>query len=523
MPKQNQSSKENPTNQLKTISDFAKRKGFVYSGSDIYGGQANTWDFGPLGTLLKNNIKEAWRRHFILERTDMVEIDSGIFMNPKVWEASGHTADFADCMIDDKDSKHRFRVDHLIEAQHGVDVEGWTPEQINEFINDKRLINPNTKKPGNWTEARYMNLMFETNRDKLSNSESIVNSVLSKSESELDSEDAGRPQFGSVTLDSEDLNNLNNQKESQITNRIYLRPETAQGIFVNFKNVVQTERRKLPFGIGQIGKAFRNEITPGNFIFRVVEFEQMEIEYFVKPPQTKEEWNDKFEELLEIQKNFLSRKLGYNSHNIRLKEHSPEKLSHYSKRTVDIEFQYPFGFSELTGLAYRTDFDLSQHSKFSGVNLEYQDPETNAKFIPHCIEPTVGVERLILASLCEGYSEEILENGETRIVLKFPFDIAPYKIAVLPLMKKDGLSPKAKEIFSDLRKAGISCDYDEAGSIGKRYRRQDENGTPWCLCVDYQSLEDQTVTLRHRDTMVQIRVKLANIQTYLKQEKFDEK
>jgi glycyl-tRNA synthetase len=516
MPNSNQT----PTNKLKVISDFAKRKGFVYSGSEVYGGLANTWDFGPLGTLLKNNIKAAWRRHFIQERTDMVEIDAGIFMNPKVWEASGHTAGFADCLIDDKDTKHRFRVDHLIEEQHGVDVEGWTPEQINNFIAEKGLNNPHTGKPGNWTQARYMNLMFETNRDKLSNSESVINSVLAKSVSEQDSEGSGVPAFGMVQLDSEDLNNLNTQKESQIAGRIYLRPETAQGIFVNFKNIIQTERRKLPFGIGQIGKAFRNEITPGNFIFRVVEFEQMEIEYFVKPPQNTDEWNEVFEEFLNLQKEFLTQKLGYSNSNIKLKEHSQEKLSHYSKRTVDLEYNYPFGFSELTGLAYRTDFDLSQHAKFSSASFDYQDPETNQKFVPHCMEPTVGVERLILASLCEGYTEEQIAEGDTRIVMKFPFDIAPYKIAVLPLMKKDGLGDKAREIFQNLRKAGISCDYDEAGSIGKRYRRQDENGTPWCLCVDYQAMEDQTVTLRHRDTMEQIRISMAEIDSFLRSEKF---
>jgi glycyl-tRNA synthetase len=491
-----------PSNQfnLKTISDFASRKGFVYQGSEIYGGLANTWDYGVLGNLLKINIKQAWRRHFIIERTDIVEIDSGIFMNSKVWEASGHTAGFSDCLIDDKETKHRFRVDHLIEDQHGIDVEGWTPEQINQLINEKGLINPNTKKQGNWTEARYMNLMFETNRDKLSNSIAILEELLQKAS-----------ENGEVLLDIKYIKSLQTKLEQQITGRIYLRPETAQGIFVNFKNVLQTERRKLPFGIGQIGKAFRNEITPGNFIFRVVEFEQMEIEYFIKPPQNDEELNTIFDNLLEYQKDFLVNKIGLSQENLKEKIHAPEKLAHYSKKSVDFNYLYPFGSSELTGMAYRTDFDLSQHTKHSGVSLDYLDPETNQRYIPHCIEPTVGVERLILASLCEAYTEERIDEKDTRILMKFPFGICPYKIAILPLMKKDGLSEKAKEIQQKMCKLNINSDYDEAGSIGKRYRRQDENGTAWCMCIDYQTMEDDTVTLRHRDTMKQTRVKLEQI------------
>jgi glycyl-tRNA synthetase len=462
-----------PKYNLKTISDFAKRTGFVYQGSEIYGGLANTWDYGPKGVLLKDNIKLAWKKHFIYERTDMVELDAGIFMNPKVWEASGHVGGFADCMIDCKECKSRFRADHLIEDAINVDVEGWTTEQITTTIVEKQIICPKCKSK-NWTEARYMNLMFETNRDKIGNDPA---------------------------------------------QKIYLRPETAQGIFVNFKNVLQTERRKLPFGIGQIGKAFRNEITPGNFNFRVIEFEQMEIEYFIKPPQNKEEWNTKFEELLNLQQIFLTESLGFDPANIRLKEHAQEKLSHYSKRTVDIEYNYPFGFSELTGNAYRTDFDLKQHSEHSGTDLIYLDPETNEKYIPHCIEPTVGVDRLLLAVLCDFYTEEALENN-TRLLMKLPFNLAPYKIAVLPLMKKDGMSEKATEIYTNLRKSGISASYDEAGSIGKRYRRQDENGTPWCMCVDFQTLEDNTVTLRHRDTMEQVRLGLDEVVSYLNKGKF---
>jgi glycyl-tRNA synthetase len=451
---------------LKVISDFCKRKGFVYQGSEIYGGLANTWDFGPKGLLLLNNIKNAWREFFIRQRMDIVEIETGILMNSRVWEASGHLAGFSDCMVDDKITKHRFRADHLIEDQLNIDVEGKTAEEITQIIRDNKLINPHTGKPGEWTEARYMNLMFETNRDKIGNDP--------------------------------------NQK-------LYLRPETAQGMFVQFKNVQQSERMKLPFGIAQVGKAFRNEITPGNFIFRVVEFEQMEIEYFIKPPRNDEQWNQKFEELLEAQRAFVTEGLGVKSENIRFKEHSKEKLSHYSKRTVDIEYNYPFGWSEWTGNAYRTDFDLAQHQQHSGQDLTYFDPENNQKYLPHVIEPTVGVGRSLLAILCDAYTEEQLEGGDSRVVMKFKPEIAPYKFAVLPLMKKDGLADKARELLLKLRKAGISCDYDEAGSIGKRYRRQDENGTPKCICVDYQTLEDGTFTIRDRDTMEQERVTLEQI------------
>lgn len=447
------------TPSLDTIAKFAEHKGFVYQGSGIYGGLANTWDFGPKGTLLKNNIKDAWRKFFVYSRPDMVEIDAGILMNQRVWEASGHTATFADCMVDDKTSKHRFRADHLIEDQLDIDVEGKSPEEITQIIQENNLINPVTKKPGDWTEARYLNLMFETNRDKVGNDPS---------------------------------------------QRIYLRPETAQGIFVQFKEIMKSERRKLPFGVGQIGKAFRNEITPGNFMFRIVEFEQMEIEYFIAPPKTDEEWNKLFEEWMNAQKEFLVEVIGLSPENLKLKEHSQEKLSHYSKRTVDWEYNYPFGFSELTGLAYRTDFDLSQHQEFSKKDMTYQDPSTNERFIPHVLEPTVGVDRLFLAALIDAYTEEELEGGETRTVLKLPYALAPYKFAVLPLMKKDGLAEKAQEIAAELRANGIVVTYDEAGSIGKRYRREDENGTPWCITVDYQTLEDGTVTLRNRDTMEQV-------------------
>lgn len=383
---------------LDIISKFARRKGFIYQGSEIYGGLANTWDYGPKGVLLKENIKKSWKEHFIYSKNNMLELDCGIFMNPKVWEASGHTAGFSDCLVDDKKSKHRFRADHLIEEQLGIDVEGKTADEITQIIKENKLKNPITKEIGDWTEARYMNLMFETNRDKLSNSISILEDLLT------------RTQDGQIVLNQTDIENLKRKLESQENGRIYLRPETAQGIFVQFKNILQTERPKLPFGVGQIGKAFRNEITPGNFNFRVIEFEQMEIEYFIKPPENEQEWNQIFEELLQSQQDFLTKKLGFKKENIRLKEHSKEKLSHYSKRTVDIEYNFPFGWSELTGLAYRTDFDLSQHAKFSGQDLSYLDPITNQKFIPHVMEPTVGLERLFLACLCEFYDEEEIQK-----------------------------------------------------------------------------------------------------------------
>lgn len=455
------------TPSLDTITNFAKRKGFVYPGSEIYGGLANTWDLGNLGVKMVNNIKQAWRKRFITMRSDMVELDSGILMNQKVWEASGHVGGFSDLLIDDKDSKHRFRVDHLIEEQLGIDVEGWSTDKINALIQEKGLINPHTKKPGNWTEARQMNLMFETNRDKV------------------------------------------NPQNPEL--KIYLRPETAQGIFVQFKNILNTERPKLPFGVAQIGKAFRNEITPGNFVFRVIEFEQMEIEYFIKPPSTEVEWQEKFDELLSLEETFLFQDLGINAGNVRRKEHASEKLSHYSKRTVDLEYNYPQGFSELWGLAYRTDYDLSQHQEHSGEKLLYYPPEGGAGYVPHVIEPSVGVGRLFLAVLVDHYKEEVLEDGDTRVVLTLPVSIAPFRYAVLPLMKKDGLGEKAQELVSALKAQGISVDYDESGSVGKRYRRQDENGTPECITIDYQTLEDGTVTLRNRDTMEQTRIAITDL------------
>lgn len=446
-----------------TIVNFANRKGFVYPGSDIYGGLANTWDLGNLGVKMVHNIKQAWRRNFVLNSLDMIELDAGILMNQKVWEASGHTATFSDLLIDDKDTKHRFRVDHLIEDQYGIDVEGWDTVRINTLISEKGLVNPNTNKPGNWTEARTMNLMFETNRDKT---------------------------------------NIANPET-----KVYLRPETAQGIFVQFKNILITERPKIPFGVAQIGKAFRNEITPGNFLFRVIEFEQMEIEYFVR----EENWNTAFDLWLAREEDFLFNILQIKKDNIQRKEHPPEKLSHYSKKSIDLEYNYfGLGFKELWGLAYRTNYDLTVHAATSQQKLEYVDVD-GSKFIPHVIEPSIGVGRLFLALLLDYYHEETLEDGETRIVMKMPHSIAPFRYAILPLMKKDGLAEFARNYVSQLQAKGYVVDYDESGSVGKRYRRQDENGTPECITVDYQTLQDGTVTIRDRDTMVQRRVVFGEI------------
>jgi len=497
---------------LDTIVKYARRKGFVYPGSEIYGGLANTWDFGPKGVLLKENLKKLWKLKFVYQRQDMVELDSGILAHQKIWEASGHTASFADCLVDCKECKSRLRADHLIEDAIDVDVEGKTTEEITKIIQENKIKCPKCSS-FNWTNARYMNLMFETNRDKLSNSITILEELLAKKEGD------------SISLNAEDVADLQQKLESQMENRVYLRPETCQPIFVQFKNILQTERPKFPFGIAQIGKAFRNEITPGNFIFRTIEFEAMEIEYFIR----EEDWKPKFEEWLKEEQDFLVNYLGFNEDNFKLFDHPTEKLSHYSKRTVDILYNFPFGFKELWGLAYRTNFDLNQHQKYSEQDLQYTDPQTGEKFTPHVIEPALGVDRLFLASLCEHYDEEELTDSkgekDLRIVVRFPFDLAPYKIAVLPLMKKDGMGDKAQEIFADLRKAGIMADFDDAGSIGKRYRRQDENGTPWCVTVDYETLDKDhadfgTITLRHRDSMTQTRIKIEEIQNYLNKVKF---
>ncbi len=441
---------------------LCKGRGFVYSGSEIYGGLANTWDYGPLGVELKNNVKRAWWKKFVQESPYNVGLDAAILMNPEVWVASGHVGGFSDPLMDCKECKTRFRADKLIEDACGVSADGWSDQKMMDFINEKDVKCPNCGKH-NFTDIRKFNLMFKT--------------------------------FQGVTEDSK--------------NEIFLRPETAQGIFVNFKNVQRTSRKKVPFGIGQIGKSFRNEITPGNFTFRTREFEQMELEFFCKPG-TDLEW---FAYWKDYCKNWLL-SLGISEENIKLRDHEKEELSHYSNATTDIEFMFPFGWGELWGIADRTDFDLTQHSNHSGEKLEYNDPETNEKYIPYVVEPSLGADRVTLAFLCEAYDEEVIdaEKNDTRVVMHFHPAIAPIKAAVLPLSKK--LAEGAGKVYAKLA-SEFMCEYDEAGSIGKRYRRQDEIGTPFCITYDFDSEEDGAVTIRHRDTMEQERVKIDDLAAYI--------
>ncbi len=444
---------------------LSKGRGFVFPGSEIYGGLANTWDYGPLGVLLKNNIKRCYFKKFVDENKYNVGVDCAILMNPRVWEASGHLGGFSDPLMDCKDCKTRYRADQLIEdynAKHNIDlnIAGWTNEQMEKYVIEHKIVCPKCGN-SNFTGIRKFNLMFKT--------------------------------FQGVTEDS--------------TNTVYLRPETAQGIFVNFKNVQRTTRKKIPFGICQTGKSFRNEITPGNFIFRVREFEQMELEFFCKPG-TDLEWFDYWRSFC---KNWLL-DLGIKEENLRLRDHDKEELCFYSKATTDFEFKFPFGWGELWGVADRTDYDLSQHIKFSGQNLEYSDPVTGESYIPYVVEPSVGVERLFLAFLCNAYDEETLENGEVRTVLHLHHSLAPYKVAVLPLQKK--LNEKAEEVLELLSKK-FSTTFDDAASIGKRYRRQDEIGTPYCVTVDFDTENDNCVTVRERDSMAQVRINLDDLVSYL--------
>ena len=439
------------------IINLCKSRGFVFQGSEIYGGLANSWDFGPLGSLMKNNIKNFWMKKFIQESRLNVSIDSAILMNPKTWKASGHLDGFSDMLIDCKQCKHRYRADKLIE-ESGFEFIPGSIEDTQKFIIEKNIKCPDCG-ASDFTSIRQFNLMFKT--------------------------------FQGVTEDS--------------LNQIFLRPETAQGIFVNFANVSRSTRRKIPFGIGQVGKSFRNEITPGNFLFRIREFEQMELEFFCKPG-TDDYW---FKYWTEFCFNFL-KDIGLNQDNLRMRQHSKEELSHYSKATTDIEFLFPFGWGELWGVANRTNFDLTQHQKFSGKSLEYFDAETNEKYIPFVIEPSVGLDRLFFAILCDSYFEEQLDN-DSRIVLKLNPKIAPFKVAVLPLSKK--LSDKALEIYDTLSKY-YSVDFDESGSIGKRYRRQDEIGTPFVITVDFDTLEDNKVTIRFRDSMKQERIDLNSLKDF---------
>ncbi len=450
----------------KTFNDVVahmKNSGFVYQGSEIYGGLSNTWDFGPLGIELKNNIKNAWWKRFIQEDKNNVGLQSAILMNPEVWVASGHVGGFSDPLMDCKECKSRFRADQLIEeaSGHTVNCSAMSNEEMEQYIVDHEIACPKCGAK-NFTGIRQFNLMFKTYQGVL--------------------EDA--------------------------KNTIYLRPETAQGIFVNFKNVQRTMRKKLPFGIGQIGKSFRNEITPGNFIFRTREFEQMELEFFCKPGEDLE-W---FEYYCKACVQFL-KDLGLSEENIRLRAHDPEELAHYSNGTSDIEYAFsePIGWGELWGIADRTDFDLTAHQTQSKQSLEYFDPQTNEKYIPYVIEPSVGVERLILAVMCEAYTVEQLEKEE-RTVLKLHPALAPYKIAVLPLSKK--LEDQASEVFDQLSKH-FSTTYDSAQSIGKRYRRQDAIGTPFCVTVDFETENDGCVTVRNRDTMEQERIALTDLNAYI--------
>ena len=452
---------------MEKIVVLCKNRGYIYPGSEIYGGLANTWDYGPLGVELKNNVKAAWRKKFIQENKYNVGLDAAIFMNPETWVAKGHVAGFSDPLIDCKECKTRHRADKLIEEwahEHGKDIvaDGWSDEEMVNYINENKIPCPDCGKT-NFTSIRKFNLMFKT--------------------------------FQGVTEDS--------------TSQIYLRPETAQGIFVNFKNVMRTTRRRLPMGIAQIGKAFRNEITPGNFTFRTREFEQMELEFFCKPG-TDLEW---FEFWKDYCKNFLLN-LGMEEKNIRLRDHSAEELVFYSKATTDIEFAFPFGWGELWGIADRTDYDLSRHTEHSKQDLSYQDPETNEKFIPYVIEPSLGCDRVALAFLCNAYEEQDLGEGDSRVVLHLHPALAPYKVAVLPLSKK--LSEKAGEVYEMLSK-DLMCDYDEAGSIGKRYRREDEIGTPYCVTVDFDTLEDGAVTIRDRDTMEQVRMPISEVKNWIEE------
>lgn len=442
---------------------FCKQYGYVFQGSEIYGGLANTWDYGSLGVLLKNNIKNAWMKKFIQEDINCVGLDSAILMNPKTWEASGHIATFSDPLIDCKKCKTRHRADKLVEADGVEDAGGMNHEELMNYIKEHNITCPNCGAL-DYTDIREFNLMFKT--------------------------------FQGVTEDAK--------------NTVYLRPETAQGIFVDFLNVQRSMRLKVPFGIGQIGKSFRNEITPGNFIFRVREFEQMEMEFFCKPGDELK-WHQYYKDYCY---NFLL-SLGIKKENLRLRDHSKEELSFYSNATTDIEYKFPFGFGELWGIASRTDYDLTQHQRVSGVSQAYLDPETNEKYIPYVIEPSVGVDRMFLTVLCDAYDEEMLDNNETREVLHLHPYLAPYKVAVLPLAKKYH-SEKAHEVWKSLA-SKFSCSYDEAGSIGKRYRRCDAIGTPFAITIDDETINNNTVTVRDRDTMEQVVVKLDELEDYIKE------
>ena len=460
---------KNTEKTMDRIVALCKTRGFIYAGSEIYGGLANTWDYGPLGVELKNNIKRAWWKKFVQENRYNVGLDAAILMNPQTWVASGHLAGFSDPLMDCRECHERFRADKLIEdycAEHSLTLEkpidAFSQAEMKAFVEEKAIPCPSCGKH-NFTDIRQFNLMFKT--------------------------------FQGVTEDAK--------------NTVYLRPETAQGIFTNFANVQRTTRRKLPFGIGQIGKSFRNEITPGNFIFRVREFEQMELEFFCKPG-TDLEW---FAYWRSFCHNWLL-SIGLREENIRLRDHSPEELCFYSKATTDFEFLFPFGWGELWGVADRTDYDLTQHQKTSGKDLTYFDQETNERYIPYVVEPSLGVERTVLSVLCDAYDEEQLAENDVRVVLRLHPALAPMKAAVLPLSKK--LSEAATPLYEELS-SSFSVDFDDAGSIGKRYRREDEIGTPFCITYDFDSENDHCVTVRERDSMEQVRIPISEVRAYIEE------
>ena len=444
------------------IVNLCKLRGIIYPGSEIYGGMGNTWDYGPVGVEVKNNIKRAWWKKFVQESENSFGVDAAILMNARVWDASGHTTSFSDPKMDCKECKSRQRADNLIEAHSkgAVNPDKLSQEEMQAYIEENRVCCPKCGK-FNWTPIRNFNLMFQTQRGVTDEGGNIV----------------------------------------------YLRPETAQGEYVNFLNVQRTTRAKVPFGIAQIGKSFRNEITPGNFIFRTIEFEQMEHQWFCKKG-TDEEY---YEYYKKTAMDFVL-SLGFKAEHLRYKDH--DKLAHYAKAACDIQYLFPIGWSELNGIHNRTDYDLTRHQEYSGKNLTYLDPITNERYIPYIVEYSIGADRLMLAVLCEAYEEQTLENGETRVVMHFHPAISAYKVAVLPLQKN--LGDKAKEVYKKLSKH-FMCQYDEAGSIGKRYRRQDEIGTPYCVTIDFDTLEDDTVTLRDRDTMEQIRIKIDDVVSYVQE------
>lgn len=456
---------------MKKIVSLAKRRGFVFPSSEIYGGFQSIYDYGPLGVLLKNNLKSAWWKSMVQERYDVVGLDGAIFTHPKVWSASGHVEAFADPLVDCKQCKKRHRADHLIEAQAKEDMAGVSTEDLTKKIQEMKLKCPECE--GELTEARTFNLLVKA--------------------------------YLGVTEDAKSA--------------AYLRGETCQTIYLNFHNVLQSTNKKLPLGIAQIGKAFRNEITPGNFIFRMREFEQMEMQYFVKPGAS----SKYFKEWKDARMKWVLEEAGLQEKNVRWRQHNENERAHYAKDAWDIEYKFPFGFKEIEGVHDRGDWDLSRHQKYSGNDLEYRDPETNEKYIPHIVETSIGADRLALTALIDAYNEELVPTAdegktETRVVMKFHKNIAPIKVAVLPLSKKETLTPKAKEVYGML-KSDFMAEYDETQSIGKRYRRQDEIGTPYCVTVDFETLEDNSVTVRDRDTMKQDRINIEELKAYL-EEKF---